>query len=194
MAHGVLHRVQQQVRACPQTGPLPCSCASSVLRDSTAQGCQGIAWAALPGCCSSFSQGHSVLPGQRFEDPRCVLLRCHRFSGCRLLLNRSLARSVPLCCTAPIRAVKPFVSRWPASFSQAAKTRAVSCVSHGSKNKGRLSVLPRRPATRTLHALLQACRTHSAACPSLPGTQGGQYTALCSGAASTQPSAQHRLL
>ena len=86
MAHGVLHRAQQRVRACPRPAPA-CSCASPVLRDSRVQGCQGIAWAALPGCCSSFSQGHSASPGQHFEDAAMCTAAVPLWM--RLLLNEA---------------------------------------------------------------------------------------------------------
>ena len=161
MAHGVLHRAQQRVRACPQTGPLrahvpPRSSETAQRRAVRASHGQ------LAGCCSS-SQGHSVLPGQRFEDAAMCMLRC--LSGRRLLPTR--LADLCLCADAP-RAVASVC--WPQTGRLLRQP--------GSRNKSRPSVPAqacREPCT--------LCRTHSAACHSLPGTQGGQYTALCSGAA-----------
>ena len=55
------------------------------------------------------------------------------------------------------------------------RRRAVSCVSHGSKNKSCLSV-----SAQTCREPCTLCRTHSCShANSLPGTQGGQRAALC---------------
>ena len=145
--------------------PLRGSCASPVLRDSTAQGCQGIAWAALPGCCSSFSQGHSVLPGQRFEDPRCVLLRC--LPGCRLLPTRPA--DLCLCAAQPSSSglcVRPQTGRL--LVSPAAGTRASLVPAHPAAHSAAHTV---QPITRS--------RAHRAASAQTLCSGAAVHAALC---------------
>ena len=163
MARGVLHRAQQRVRACPQTGPLPCSCASSVLRDSRAQGCQGVTG----------------------SSPRLQLL-----TGTQRLARAARRRSAMCCCGASLGAgfsqrgwricasVPTPLEQWPLC----AAADGASPGQPGSRNKGCPSVFPHRSCLCSHEPCTPCCtpcRTHSAACHSLPGTQGGQHTALC---------------
>ena len=155
MAHGVLHRVQQQVRACPQTGPLPCSCASPVLRDSTAQGCRGHHMGSSPPAVAAPHRDTASRPGQHFEDPRCV-------AAVPLWTPASPQRGWLTCAS---------VLHSPSSSSLCVLAAdGASPGQPGSRNKGCLSVFPRRPAASLAHSAAHI----SAACHSLPGTQGGQ--------------------
>ena len=107
--------------------------------------------------------------GSASRMPRCVLPRCHRFSGCGFSQRGWLTcASVP---AAPIRAVKPFVSL-------AADGQSLGQPQQQEQEPSlRPRTDPASAATRTLHTLLHGlCRTHSAACHSLPGTQGPRPT------------------
>ena len=178
MAHGVLHRAQQQVRARPQTGPLRARVPPRSFETAERRAAEGVTWAALHRLAAAlFHRDTASCQGSASRNTAMCMLRC--LSRCRLLSSTEAWQDLCFCADAP-RAVKPLVSRWPASFSQAAKTRAVSCVSHGSKNKSCLSVFPHTPATRTLHTLLHSLPHTQCSLPLAPGTQGGQRAALCS--------------
>ena len=179
MAHGVLHRVQQQVRACPQTGSLPCSCASSVLRGSTAQGCRGHHMGSSPRLLQ-------LLIGTR-RLARAALRGCRDVHCCGASVDAGFSSTrladLCLCADAP-RAVASVCGRrravsWSAT---AAGTRADP-------------PSPCRPVASLAHICCKPAAHIRAAYHSLPGTQGGQYTALCSeekGSSARSPSAQYR--
>ena len=174
MAHGVLHRAQQQVRACPQTGPLPCSCASPVLRDSTAQGCRGRRMGSSPPAAAAPHRDTAPRPGQPCEDAAMCTAAVPLWTpappqrGWRIYVSVLTA----------LEAVKPFVLRWPASFSQAAKTRAASLASATAARTRAVfpsfRTDPASAATRTLHMSAAGLPHTRAAVPLAPGTQGGQ--------------------
>ena len=159
MAHGVLHRVQQRVRACPQTGPLRARVPPRSSETACSAGPLRASRAALHRLAGAPRRDTASCQGSTSRMPRYVLPRC--LSGCRLLLTR--LADLCLCADAP-RAVASVC--WPQTGSL--------LVSHGSRSKSRPSVPAqacREPCT--------LCRTHSAACPLL----------LAHRAVNTQPSA-----
>ena len=168
MAHGVLHRAQQRVRACPRPAPA-CSCASPVLRDSTAQGCRGHHMGSSPRLLQLLT-GTQRLARAALRGSAMCMLRC--LSGCGFS-----QRGWRICASVPTP-----LEQWPLC----AAADGASPGQPGSRNKGCPSVFPHRSCLCSHEPCTPCCtpcRTHSAACHSLPGTQGGQHTALCSGAA-----------
>ena len=162
MAHGVLHRVQQRVRACPRPVPAVLVCLLGPPRQQSA-GLSRASQAALPGCCSS--QGHSILPGQRFEDAAMCT------AAVPLWTPASPQRGWLTCASVPTP-----LEQWPLC---AGSRRGVSWSATAA---GTRAVPPssRRPATRTLHTLLHT----------LPHTYVQPITrSRAHRAASTQPSA-----
>ena len=173
--HGVLHRVQQQVRACPQTGPLPCSCASSVLRDSmqcrAVEG-RGDHMGSSPPAAAPHRDTASR-PGQHLRGRRDVLLRC--LSGC----GSSSVRLADLClCAGSPHQSSKAICVALACLLRTAKTRAVSWSPRQQEQElsfhlsaQTLPPQPREPCTYLLHWPLPHTR---AAVPLAPGTEGGQ--------------------
>ena len=158
MAHGVLHRAQQRVRACPRPAPA-CSCASPVLRDSTAQGCRGHHMGSSPRLLQLLT-GTQRLARAALRGSAMCMLRC--LSGCGFS-----QRGWRICASVPTP-----LEQWPLC----AAADGASPGQPGSRSKSCPSVFPHRPCLCSHENL-----AHSAA--SLPHTQGGQHTALCSGAA-----------
>ena len=180
MAHGVLHRAQQRVRACPRPAPA-CSCASPVLRDSTAQGCRGhhmgssprllqlltgtqrLARAALRGsamCTAAVPLWMRLLP----NEAGWPVPLCRRPSSSGLCVRQQTGRLL-VSPAAGIRAVPPSFRTDPAS--------AATSLAHPAAHPAAHTV---QPATRS--------RAHRAA-----STQPSAVGQPC-----TQPSAQHRPL
>ena len=73
MAHGVLHRAQQQVRACPQTGPLRARVPPRSSETARRRTAEGITWAALHRLLQLFLIGTQRRDqGSPARTPRCA--------------------------------------------------------------------------------------------------------------------------
>ena len=162
MVHGVLHRAQQRVRACPRPAPARLVCLLGPPRQHSAglsRASHGqLSPAAAPHRDTASCQGST----SRIRD---VLLRC--LSGCGFSQRGWLTcASVP---AAP-RAVASVC--WP--------RQGQSLGRHGSRSKSCPSIFPHRPAASPAHPAARPAAHTAQSCQLAPGTQGGQHTALCS--------------
>ena len=156
--------MQQQVRACPQTGPLPCSCASSVPRDSMQRrAAEGITWAAL----------HRLLQ---------LIIGTQRLARAALRDAAICIAAVPLWTPASPQQ-KP--GKICVSVLHSPRSSKAICVlaadgqslgRHSSRSKSvppSFRTDPASAATRTLHTLLHWPLPHTQCSLLLaPGTQG----------------------
>ena len=159
MAHGVLHRSNGCVHA---HRPVPCVlvCLPGPPRQQSA-GLSGHRMGSSPRLLQLLTGTQHLARTALRGSAMCV-------AAVPLWMRLLPTRLADLCfCTAqPLGAVKPFVSRWPASFAQPGQGQ-------------RLLVSPAAGTRASLHPCTPCCtpcRTHSAACHSLPGTQGPRPT------------------
>ena len=162
------------MRARPQTGPLRARVPPRSFETAERRAAEGVTWAALHRLAAAlFHRDTASCQGSASRNTAMCMLRC--LSRCRLLSSTEAWQDLCLCADSP-RSSKAICVALAADGPSPGQPRQQEQELSFHLSAPILPLQPREPCT----LCCTACRTHSAACHSLLGTQGGQRAALCS--------------